>query len=89
MTRIHHYDSPFADENFKRSRHAKHPNAQPCGVCGRATLAKKAMIHCVNGWMNDIVHPEDPYDKVSADMGWWYVGPDCVKKIPAEFLRAV
>ena len=87
--RTHTFTSSYDPENFQRSRHAKNPDAHECGVCGRATLSRKWQIHLVEGSMEVIAHPDDVYERESADMGWWYVGSDCVKKLPADFVLTI
>lgn len=88
-TRIFTYQSPFAEENLRKSRHAGKPGARQCGVCGRATVSKVAKIHLVEGTHDCVAHPADEYADESADMGWWWVGRDCLKKLPAEFVLLV
>lgn len=89
MTRTVTIDSKYDDANFRKSVKANHPDATSCGVCGRAIVERRYAIHCVEGSMDVIAHPDDDYDNEAADMGWWYIGSECLKRVPRGFVRII
>lgn len=62
-----------------------------CIVCGRDTSNRgESMGVWISGGGGLIVHPDDyaTYEHRGGDMGWFPVGSECIKRIPAEFHAA-
>ena len=59
-----------------------------CIECGRNTSkqGKSQGVFIVNGGYS-IAHPSNPYPENGhgGDMGWFPVGSECIKKVPAEY----
>lgn len=59
-----------------------------CIACGKRTSNKgRSQGVCISGGGSTIVHPED-YDTFphnGGDMGWFPVGRECIRAVPAEF----
>lgn len=60
---------------------------ESCQVCGRPVSENAVGVIVVDGGAS-IIHPEDQASLVSdaGYMGWWPIGSECAKKIPAEYL---
>lgn len=67
---------------------------EPCTICGRETSRKNASGVIVTEGGATLVHPADAdaeyaYNMAPGNsngwMGWFAVGSECIKKIPAEF----
>lgn len=59
-----------------------------CIHCGRNTgTQRNTQGVCVSGGGGTIVHPDDydDYPHLGGEMGWFPVGRECIKRIPAEF----
>ena len=59
-----------------------------CIGCGKPTSSKgQSQGVCISGGGDLIIHPDDydTYDHRGGDMGWFPVGRECIKKVPAEF----
>jgi hypothetical protein len=59
-----------------------------CIHCGRDTSKQgRSQGVCVSGGGSIIVHPEDydTYPHQGGEMGWYPVGSECIKQIPADF----
>jgi hypothetical protein len=62
-----------------------------CIHCGRDTSRQgKSLGVCVSGGGAYIVHPADydEFEHQGGDMGWFPVGSECIKQVPAEFRLA-
>lgn len=74
------------------ARDAKRPvHFTACIACGRDTSNQgNSQGVYVSGGGGIIVHPDDydTYDHRGGDMGWFPVGRECIKRIPAEFHAA-
>jgi hypothetical protein len=59
-----------------------------CVHCGRDTSKQGNSLGVyVSGGGGLIVHPDDyeTYPHGGGDMGWFPIGSECIKKVPAEF----
>jgi hypothetical protein len=59
-----------------------------CVHCGRDTSKQGNSLGVyVSGGGGLIIHPDDyeTYPHNGGDMGWFPVGSECIKKVPAEF----
>lgn len=64
------------------------PNGHECVFCGRDTSRKgECQGALVSGGGVILVHPDDydTYPHQGGDMGWFPIGAECIKRIPAEF----
>jgi hypothetical protein len=57
-----------------------------CIECGRSTSknGESQGIYIVDGGIG-VAHPDQPEMKDGGDMGWFPVGSECIKKVPAEY----
>lgn len=55
-----------------------------CIVCGRTTGDSPTFVWIVDGGTSLASADETNVDS-SADMGWWTVGAECIKKVPNEY----
>ena len=64
-----------------------------CLLCGRKLRVPMRghayEVHCVNGWLREIVPVDQPFDNEASDMGFWPVGPECFRKLPPEYARRI
>lgn len=67
------------DANRERYGHGVN---YPCVVCGRPVSNPKYMVECVNGGVSECVMPETADTSDPGYMGFFPVGPDCLKKHP-------
>jgi hypothetical protein len=78
------------NELFSSKYHAKttySADGNECVFCGRNTSKQgNASGVMVGAGGALIIHPED-YDLAidGGEMGWWPVGSECIKSVPAEF----
>lgn len=60
----------------------------PCAVCGRETSKNSdgQGVYVAHGG-SDLLHPADIEidDEPAGFMGWWAIGTECIKKVPAEY----
>lgn len=58
----------------------------PCVVCGRETSKNsKGLGVIVAEGGSSLLHPDDEDTDPAGFMGWWAVGSECIKKVPAEY----
>ena len=58
----------------------------PCVVCGRETSKNsKGLGVIVAEGGSSLLHPDDEDTDPAGFMGWWAVGTECIKKVPAEY----
>jgi hypothetical protein len=65
--------------------------AEGCGMCGRSMRGKQRwQVRMVDGG-GVLVPPDTPEDQIdpAGDLGFWYIGSECAKKIPARFKHKV
>lgn len=81
---------PEFERNATYERNAERSSGEPCARCGKEVKGLGAgQIHLTG---DDTLAPveladEDfPHDAVY-DMGWFSVGPDCAKKLPAGYVE--
>jgi len=59
---------------------------QPCAVCGRETgITTLSMGVIVAEGGSSLLHPDDEDTDPAGFMGWWAIGSECIKKVPAEY----
>lgn len=58
---------------------------QPCFRCGRKVRPDGAYVHLRT---DGLVAPADAILASNEDQGWFPIGPECAKSIPAKFRRA-
>lgn len=59
---------------------------QPCAVCGRETSKNSnGMGVIVTDGGLSLLHPDDDDSDSAGFMGWWAIGTECIKKVPAEY----
>lgn len=63
----------------------RHHDGEPCIVCGRKL--DDARCQFVHGVVGGYVPVDDTTDYGAADLGWFGIGPECAKTIPAEYRR--
>ena len=72
---------------FSEKYHAKGSAFLSCIICGRDTSSKGKSSGVIIGEGGSvIVHPQD--NEIAKDggyMGWFPIGSECIKQIPAEF----
>lgn len=57
-----------------------------CIACGRNTSKQgESQGVWIVGGGDGIAHPEQPEINDGGDMGWFPVGTECIKKVPAEY----
>ncbi len=56
----------------------------PCFLCGRETDGSRSVHLAVAGEIVPLVEDLDASD----DQGWFPIGPECAKKLPAGFVRS-
>ena len=82
--KVLHIDNVFA--NAWSDKYHKANSFLACIACGRNT-SKQGQSQGV--WIVDgaagIAHPDQPEMKDGGDMGWFPVGSECIKKVPAEY----
>lgn len=79
-------DELFSEKWQEKQSKNGHPFLA-CVFCGRDTSKQgKSQGVCVGAGGALIVHPED-YENATdgGEMGWFPVGSECVKSVPAEF----
>ncbi len=72
-----------------QNRYEKAANAglEPCELCGRGVrVGQGFMVHATNGG-NELADLTVEYEPNAGDMGWWVLGPECGRKIPAKFKK--
>lgn len=75
-----------SDPDYAQNDERRKPDTQPCAICGRAvTSARAKFVHIFYG--NLVVTEEEAnliYDEEGngGDLGFFPVGPDCLKKHP-------
>lgn len=64
--------------------------SEACLLCQKPIKdwGRSASVHCVEGTVTLIVPAAQDYTDEAADMGWWPVGPECAKKLPAGYVHA-
>ena len=62
-------------------------NVDYCILCGKPTKGWKYAVHCVNGWLEEIIPVDQEWPDEASEMGMWPIGPECRKKLPAEYVR--
>lgn len=79
----------FIDDVFPNAWSDKYHDAKTflaCIACGRNTSkqgeSKGVWIVGGGAWIG---HPEQPEINDGGDMGWFPVGTECIKKVPAEY----
>lgn len=75
-------------DQFKSPSHLKHPSTGqdlPCVVCGKSIRSPRYQVHLVDGG-SSLCHVEDSYDDAPADLGWYPVGAECRRKLPAGYI---
>jgi hypothetical protein len=82
--KVLHIDSVFP--NAWSDKYHKANSFLACIACGRNT-SKQGESQGV--WIVDgaagIAHPDEPEMNDGGDMGWFPVGSECIKKVPAEY----
>lgn len=80
-----HIDN-YLPNAFGEKYHAKNDTYLSCINCGRDTSKQGNSngVYIVGGgeW---IAHPDQPEFNDGGDMGWFPVGSECIKKVPAEY----
>ena len=83
------YDDAFLwGEKYRAKEEANKVGFSSCIHCGRNTSKQgKSLGVCVSGGGSVIVHPDDydSYPHEGGDMGWFPVGSECIRQIPADF----
>lgn len=69
-----------------------HPDAErdgvgdtPCVCCGKATRGER-WVHLA-GYGGQFVTEDEPVDETE-DLGWFPIGPECAKKLPAGYVSS-
>jgi hypothetical protein len=56
-----------------------------CLLCGRAVDPQKArLVHLIGGGYYAIPTDQE-YEEMDSDLGWWELGRDCARKLPANY----
>ena len=62
------------------------PSSDACLICGKPLNPRTApRVHCVDGTVLLIAPIGQDADE-AGDMGYWSVGPDCARLVPANYL---
>lgn len=64
------------------------PDPDRCLLCQKAIKdpRKASKVHMVDGGFV-LIPTEQEYTNEAAEMGWWTVGPDCARKLPAGYSK--
>lgn len=74
-----------ATSTFKITLPAEGPIDEHCLLCGKALSDRQVLTgEWVHLHDNVLVHVDAEVPEAS-DQGWWPIGADCAKKVPAEF----
>lgn len=83
-----------SDSEQRREEYDRRSNIQgndnPCVFCGRKVNPTRGFsVHMVHGGQYAL-HRDDETAYVSdgGDMGWWAIGSECAKRVPAEYRHA-
>lgn len=80
-------DELFGEKYQARQNNYRGHSFLACVFCGRDTSKQgNSQGVCVGDGGSLIVHPDD-YENArdGGDMGWFPVGSECIKRVPAEF----
>lgn len=89
------FDVEGAWSNEDRADKTRSQGGEPCVVCGRRVSSGALQVHFVQGGSEALAkHEEEAYEleglnNNGGDMGWWSIGSDCAKNIPAKYLTKI
>ena len=80
---------PFSGPDYHENAAACAPGQEPCVLCGEPLRTAKYEAHVVAGGA-EFATGDTPFNEDDAgDMGWYFVGPECARKIPLAYRSAV
>jgi hypothetical protein len=90
MTAVRKIEASIIELWSAKYRAKEHLEGERCTVCGKITSQQnKGLGVIVGDGGGSIIHPADNEQEISSNgagyMGWWAVGSECIKKVPAEF----
>lgn len=71
---------PFSHKDFKKNQSRIKPGQLECAVCGRGIPLEKGKMIRIGGGGSTFVPPNQ--DDGPADMGFYPIGPECLRKNP-------
>lgn len=75
-------------DQFRRRAGSRGTDDRACLLCQRPLAPGfQLSVHAVAGTITRLIPADQPYDDEMADMGWWSVGPECAKRLPAAYVR--
>lgn len=84
---LENFQPDFEQIERNRERGGK-PNTEPCLVCGRDV--KDVLKHQVHFATDGTLFPVDEDNENHPDtQGWFPVGPECAKKLPAGYVTGI
>ena len=78
---------PTVSEQARERNERRDPeNTDRCVVCGLPTDGTR-LIHTILG--SDVIPADTPDEQIPAgeDSGWYAIGPECAKRLPAQYVR--
>ena len=78
---------PTVSEQARERNLRRDPeNPARCAVCGLPTDGTR-LIHTILG--SDVIAADTPDEQIPAgeDSGWFAIGPECAKRLPATHVR--
>lgn len=87
------WDEVGAETYEKRYLSAQNKGLEPCTICGRGVAEGKGfLVMAVNGGQFLEAQQWDAWEadttvNHAGDMGYWILGSECGKKIPANFRK--
>ena len=76
------------EAKVKRAIAAQDRGLEPCEACGRGVAAGSGWVITITDGGCAVLHPDDDGPEAEADggyMGSYVWGPECGRKVPAEF----
>lgn len=61
------------------------PAGEACVICGKRVYPVVSQVHMGPGG-EGFMPAADPDYAATEEMGWWAIGPECAKKLPAGYV---